>query len=1437
MSVAELDLSHWVKAPPLLLERKGALDARSGRGWRPNRLILINYWRFGYEVFHFTQGRLVLRGANTTGKSTVLVSAITFVLDMERRRERLDTFGGQGRGMAYYLLGHPDATPESDLYYEERTGYVALEFMRGGEYLTIGVGLYSNRNRPDLAVDAWGFVVTDGSRAGEGFDLCDERRIPLTQRELADRLAGRGHVETRVAGYQALVNRYLFGFDSLQAYEFLLSLLHQLRSPKLNKDTKPSIICEMLTAALPPLPGDLLDQVTQIINDIDLCLETVETTDRYVQAVTEIDDKQAMYLNQCAQRGAVLYLQARERAQAAARAWQEAAQRLEGCRCACESVREQRRQNAEAITATRAVLDVLEQHEAFQSQRQLESLVRDLEAARQAKVRSDAALSDAEAHVHRLQAREAGLRRSWDDGRAALVAKAAAALRAAGEAAWPIAEAELRPVAERARGLRLDEGPIDASIVPLAALRAAAEERQARLARVLKALIAVAEAERRYTAARERVRQAAEALKAADGDVTQALERLDEACAAGQEALAAWATACAVFVAEEDLVEQVRDEIGRHAAAGGDVRACLTPLIEAVYAQERPLLAEVQRLGVSLSRLQERRQALAAELQAWEARADPEPARHPARVRAREILAERGIWACPLYLACEVDGLDEATAAALERTLEAAGLLDALIVDAARAQEVESVLQEPLLADTWIRPAAPGDTSEPASLTPATLDAVLRPAELGHRRTDVQRALRRIGWFSDSASLLSAELTGDAALSPEPAAAVSPEAWRAGPLYGTVTVEGEPVVRYLGSLNRRRFREREIRRLQREIEQLEGEIWDLESAMDAMRSRIERLRQEGESLTVLPVWHSINTAASRWEQARAWLVRQREALDKAEQEAERVYTLLTAARAAHEETLAEMPEARGRDAEGIRELERRTAEVLAAGERAAGEAGQLGRVQQRFQETIEDLAQATRRLAASREASEAEARRVIELSARERIVREQLASHDIEALSRQVADAKAQLAALDAERERLATENGRLQSELEALEGEVKRLQAEAAERRDAEAQRRMDLTEQLRAYPTLAPLLQRVEADPGAAPFDVAQELLKHRRGDDGRLLDLVERGIQDALTDLSKAFAEHRALLVEYAPEFAEGRVTFRQRGEHVEPHRLRRTLEGELLLHRRVLQEKESELYEEVILRDVAREIRGRIALAHDWCDDVNALLAGKRLSNGEVLSLRWRPQAPNRTTGIDPRRAVELLSREVDTLTDAEVAELIEHFRRRVGDVRDRYRRQSLEKPFGEALAESLDYRSWFRFSLHSQLPSEPVRELTDLVFASRSGAEKSLAMFIPILTAVHAHYRSAADDAPKLVGIDEAFAGVDEQNVAEMFRFLVELDFSWIMTSEKLWGVGAALPGCSTYELVKGAGGVIAPIWFVWDGRQLLDGFGNGTAPHGGNDVR
>ncbi|WP_237519640.1 SbcC/MukB-like Walker B domain-containing protein [Streptomyces sp. HUCO-GS316] len=80
---------------------------------------------------------------------------------------------------------------------------------------------------------------------------------------------------------------------------------------------------------------------------------------------------------------------------------------------------------------------------------------------------------------------------------------------------------------------------------------------------------------------------------------------------------------------------------------------------------------------------------------------------------------------------------------------------------------------------------------------------------------------------------------------------------------------------------------------------------------------------------------------------------------------------------------------------------------------------------------------------------------------------------------------------------------------------------------------------------------------------------------------------------------------------------------------------------------------------------------------------------------------------------------------------------------------------------EVLTAALDYRSWHEFGIERHQHGSWVPAT-----GPASGGERVLAVSVPLFAAASSHYATAAPDAPRLVTLDEAFAGVDDDSRAK-----------------------------------------------------------------------
>lgn len=144
------------------------------------------FWYYDEETFEFSEGRMLLRGSNGSGKSVTMQSFIPLLLDGNMRPERLDPFGSRARKMENYLLEENDDR-------DERTGYLYMEFKRLGseEYLTLGLGIRARKNKK---LESWYFCITDNRRVGYDIFLYKdlENKITCSKIELKTGLAMAG---------------------------------------------------------------------------------------------------------------------------------------------------------------------------------------------------------------------------------------------------------------------------------------------------------------------------------------------------------------------------------------------------------------------------------------------------------------------------------------------------------------------------------------------------------------------------------------------------------------------------------------------------------------------------------------------------------------------------------------------------------------------------------------------------------------------------------------------------------------------------------------------------------------------------------------------------------------------------------------------------------------------------------------------------------------------------------------------------------------------------------------------------------------------------------------------------------------------------------------------------------------------------------------------
>ena len=196
----------------------------------------------------------------------------------------------------------------------------------------------------------------------------------------------------------------------------------------------------------------------------------------------------------------------------------------------------------------------------------------------------------------------------------------------------------------------------------------------------------------------------------------------------------------------------------------------------------------------------------------------------------------------------------------------------------------------------------------------------------------------------------------------------------------------------------------------------------------------------------------------------------------------------------------------------------------------------------------------------------------------------------------------------------------------------------------------------------------------------------------------------------------------------------------------------------------------------------------------------------------LRLRWTAN-PDGPDGLADARA-RLLRQSADAWSETDRAAVGGFLQNQIKAVRS----QDATGTWLEHLTRALDYRGWHRFAVDR-------RQGGGWCSASgpSSGGERVLAASVPLFAAASSYYSSAGNPhAPRLVLLDEAFAGVDDRARAKCLGLLAAFDLDVVMTSEREWGCYAEVPGLAIAQLsrVDGVAAVLVSRW-EWDGAERM----------------
>jgi uncharacterized protein (TIGR02680 family) len=1348
-----------------------ALPRPSRQRWQALRLGLIELYHYDAEEFWLRDGHLLLRGNNGTGKSKVLSLTLPFLLDANLSSARLEPDGDRSKRMEWNLL--------MGGRHERRVGYSWMELGRLDEdgnyqYLTLGAGLRAVAGRG--GVDAWYF--TSDQRVGETLWLTTQAHTAVAKDRLRESIGEHGQIYDTATDYRRAVDETLFGLGPAR-YAALIDTLIQLRQPQLSKQPNEQRLSDALTEALPPLDRTALEDIAEAMNQLEDYRRELAELETLRKAVASFTERYRHYAQIATRRRAGELRAAQTHFDNASRELRSAEAELASARTALESAETRSGDCETALDAARARLSILRADPVMRDAARLHQAETDLQRSREQVAEAERRTEIARQRLNEERRQLASRVEEAERTRVELREILASARRLAGELGLASSHEETLHVVASPDAVA-ELGPEDLDSVR-GRLREAVKRRSEEIALVRKRLAELAAAaQKRELALSEREARADEHA-AAEEHLQTSNERLRSAAAALVVSWQRHLSGLQVLQPEspEAALEALADWVETLAEAN--------PVRTALEAAARTCERDFANQAATLQRQQEEASAERATLLEERQRLETGEDSPPPALYFRDRGDQQSRPGAAFWQLVDFDPeLPDSQRAGIEAALEAAGLLDAWLTP-------QGVLLDPESGDARLRARAPRPRSlagplracspPPGAVTPVTPEVVTA-------------VLASIDYADDD--------SGDAE-----AWVSASGAFRLGPLSGRWSKTEAQYIGYAARLAARQ------RRLAVIAEQLTG----LDSALAALATQqiqIEALRAQAQTeLAESPTDDSLRGAHA------TVAVAERQRRDAQQRLGEA------------DGRLAQAEHAWQRARDGLT-LDAEDLHLPAEGAALEGIARSLDDYRAGANELVANLAGHRRSLAELVQQQQREARSQVDLVEAEssgselaRGAREALTI--LETLRESVGEQ-----VLTLERRIRETEDQQKQQEL-GLKAALKALNVATADGARAEqklasarilleqrSSEREAAIEHLRGFAATglfaiaAPTVELPQTD---QPWGVEAGVVAARRAEQALQSvaysdedwNHVQHRIGEAFNDLGGAMAaQGHSALAEPSDNLLIVRVLYQQRPER--PDLLTGRLDGELSERRALLTAREREVLENHLQQDIAVNLQRLIQDTERRVSGINAELAKRPTSTGVRYKLEWAglpDDDQNSPAGLNEARK-RLLKTSADAWSSEDRRLVGEFLQARIQAERIRDDQVALF----ESLSRALDYRRWHRFRV-KRWQDGSWKPLS----GPASGGERALGLTVPLFAAASSHYESAHEHAPRLVLLDEAFAGIDDEARASCMGLINEFDLDFVMTSEREWGCYPELPGLAICQLVRreGIDAVFVSRW-SWDGN-------------------
>lgn len=286
----------------------------------------------------------------------------------------------------------------------------------------------------------------------------------------------------------------------------------------------------------------------------------------------------------------------------------------------------------------------------------------------------------------------------------------------------------------------------------------------------------------------------------------------------------------------------------------------------------------------------------------------------------------------------------------------------------------------------------------------------------------------------------------------------------------------------------------------------------------------------------------------------------------------------------------------------------------------------------------------------------------------------------------------------------------------------------------------------------------------------------------------------------------------------------------GNKVHLGELYNNLDEIVKIHSEILSDEEGRFFSEMVFNYLYNEVAVQIKESREWVKQIDRIMANAKTNSGKSYTLEWNPK--DLQFGFNGKKLKEHIENIYNpTNKGKESQEALKiFFKKKMNELKKRAEDNREYTSSYEIIKEILDYRKWYDFKMKvsANNESKPL-ELTKRKLNSYSGGEKAMAMYIPLFSALYAKFKKASSKAPIILGMDEAFSVVDDENISKLFEILESLNINYLLASQKLSGTYHSVPNLAIVHIENVAtrrnlapeDSFVTLIKYIWNGKRRI----------------